>query len=355
MSVLIEALTLVARRINVEMAHSGGADDFLRLAAARDDVRYAIADDQLIAVSSFEPVAIQYLSEVLGEANLLFSNGDASAEAVVVDMELGPLESSPWLTVSRHAHCFTTATLAAEQSHRLVAPPSWTPAQGWRLVREDLRDDGERNVRSLGGENGREYLLDYRTGLVHAGFETRSPVHHVEPDTDPTVVPMARSAEVVAAAFRLLTRIGIPFIVDVEHRCVVVPFALDDVDDENRDDVTPDDRLRVMLRASSTPESVTAVVVLPFFLHEKKNAVRWAGSVEMMETGWPAIEFVAEVDEDTGTMALVTSVARQDGQCVEDVVERALTRASGLGTRGVVWTRQTTLRERSSRKGDLYW
>ena len=349
MSVLIEALTLVARRINIEMAHPGGADDFLRLAAARDDVRYAIADDQLIAVSSFEPAAIQYLTEVLGEANLLFSNGDASAEAVVVDMELGPLEPSPWLTVSRHAHGFTTATLAASPSPRLVAPPSWTPAHGWTLVREDLRDAGERNVQNLGCENGKEYVLDYRTGIVHGGFEARSPVQHVEPDTDPTIVPMARSAEVVAGAFRVLTRVGVPFIVDVEHRCVVVPFALDDVDGEDRDDVTPEDRLRVMLRASSTPESVTAVVVLPFFLHEKKNAVRWAGSVEMMETGDPAIDFVAEVDEDTGTMALVTSVARESGQSVEDVVERALTRASGLGTRGVVWTRQTTLRERSSR------
>ena len=150
----------------------------------------------------------------------------------------------------------------------------------------------------------------------------------------------------------MLTRLGIPFIVDVEHRCVVVPFALDDVDDEDRADVTPEDRLRVMLRASPTPESVTAIVSLPFYLHETKNAVRWAGLVEMMETGDPAIDFVAEVDEDTGTMGLVTSVAREDGQSVEDVVERALTRASGIGTRGVVWMRQTTLREPSSRKGD---
>lgn len=51
-------------------------------------------------------------------------------------------------------------------------------------------------------------------------------------------------------------------------------FALDDVDDVDREDVTPEDRLRVMLRASSTPESVTAAVVLPFFLHETKNGVR---------------------------------------------------------------------------------
>lgn len=70
----------------------------------------------------------------------------------------------------------------------------------------------------------------------------------------------------------------------------------------------------------------------------------------MMETGDPAIDFVAEVDEETGTMALVTSVARKDGQSVEDVVERALTRASGLGTRGVVWTRQTTLGALARRK-----
>ena len=345
MSVLIEALTLVARRINVEMAHPGGADDFLRLAAARDDVRYAIADEQLIAVSSFDPAAIQYLTEVLAEANLLFSTGDASAEAVVVDMELGPLEPSPWLTVSRHAHGFTKATLAVAPSVKLVAPPSWTPAHGWTLIRKDLRDDGEENVRSLGCEDGKEYILDYRTGIVHGIFESTSPVHRVKStDTDLTIVPMTQSADVVAAAFRLLTRVEIPFIVDVEHRCVVVPFALDDVDDEDRDDVTPEDRLRVMLCASSTPESVTAVVVLPFFLHETKNAVRWAGSVEMMETGDPAIDFVAEVDEDTGTMALVTSVARKTGQSVEEVVERALTRASGLGTRAVVWMRQTTLR-----------
>ena len=51
-------------------------------------------------------------------------------------------------------------------------------------------------------------------------------------------------------------------------------------------------------------------------------------------------------------MALVTSVARNNDQSVEDVVERALTRASGIGTSGVVWMRQTTLRERPPRKGD---
>jgi hypothetical protein len=216
-------------------------------------------------------------------------------------------------------------------------------------VREDLRDAGDDNVRSLGCENGKEYLLDYRTGIVHSGFETRSPVHHVEPDADPTAVPMARSAEVVAAAFRLLTRLGIPFIVDVEHRCVVVPFALDDVDEKDRDDVTAEDRLRVMLRASSTPESVTAVVVLPFYLHETRDAVRWAGMVEAMETGDTAVDFVAEVDEDTGTMALVTSVTRKDAQSVEDIVECALTTASGLGTRGILFMRQTTLRVLSRR------
>jgi hypothetical protein len=341
-SVLIEALTVIARRVTLDISHPGGVDDFLRIAAERDDVRYAIADEQLVAVSTFEPAAIKFLFDVLSEANLLFSNGDTAAEAVVVDMEVVPDGESPWLMISRHRHGFTTATLTAAPQPRLVTPPSWTLAETWSLFREDLRDDGPENVQSLGVDDGLEHVLDFRTGAVITGTDARSPVHRVTSGGAETPdVPLIRSEEIVGAAFSLLTRLGIPFTVDTEHGCVVLPFGLEGVEEYDVKYTTEDDRLRVMLGASSSTDSVGATVVLPFFLHQIPNGFAAAKSTHSLSLGSDGTQFVTEIDEDTGTMEMSISVQRIDGQSVEDVVERAFVQAARLGTRAVISMRRT--------------
>jgi hypothetical protein len=341
-SVLIEALTVIARRVSVDISHPGGVEGFLRIAAERDDVRYAIADEQLVAVSTFEPAAVAFLMKLLADANLLFSNGDTAAEAVVADMEVGPAVDSPWLTISRHPHGFTTATLAVVPQPRLVTPRSWTLAETWSLFRDDIRDDGAESVQSLGVEDGMEYVLDFRTGEVITGMDTRSPVHRVKSgDAVMPDVPLIRSAEIIRAAYSLLTRLGIPFSVDAEHQCVVLPFGLEGLQEEDLEYALEEDRLRVTLGASSITDSVGATVVLPFFLHDLPNGFDAARSIISEPLGVEPAGVHLEIDEDSGTMALSVSVRRNDDDSMEDVVERAFVQAARLGTRAVIRMRQT--------------
>jgi hypothetical protein len=349
MSVLIEALTVIARRINVEIGHPGGVDDLLRIASERTDVRYAIADEQLVAISTFEPAVAKFFLNILSDASLLFSNGDPDAEAVVVDMEIGPPAESPWLTIVRHPHGFTTATLSAAPHPRLVTPQSWTLSESWSLFREDVRDDGADSVQSLGIDDGIEYLLDFRTGEVVAGPTARSPVQRVVTGGGTTpVIPLLATVDVFSAASRLLTRLGIPFVVDSEHGCVVVPFGLERVAEEDIPYTSENDRLRVMLLSTASRDLCEAVVVLPFFLHTISKGPSIATSCATPPVVPGGLPIWTTIDEESGTIALTVSVARREAENPEDLVERTLVQTALIGTSALITFRRSLASARNS-------
>ena len=180
MSVLIEAMTLVVARHALDRALPGGTAAFLQSAAARPDVRYAIADAHLVAVSTLAPAALDALKNQLAPYGIHHRDGGA---AVLVDMEMGPLGLCAWLTVRRHPHGLTIAAhrRIAAQAPRLVTPRAWRPTQSWQLARTDLRDDPAAQLLYLGGAHGRAQHLDFRTGAVLTGFAAPSPVRVIAP------------------------------------------------------------------------------------------------------------------------------------------------------------------------------
>jgi hypothetical protein len=203
MSVLIEALTLVVRKITLEISYPGGADAFLDATLKLDaPPRYACNGDLwLVNVSFYDSDHSTPAERLLRDAGLVGVDERSLEyfEYVFVDQLLGPTMPCPWLNWQRHKGGFTLAWDASQKVGDLAAPDGWTPAQSRALTRTDAREDRGRMLR-LAEEEGFETYLDFETGAQHLGLanpvpETESRIRLArEPETDSAAPPSEEEA-----------------------------------------------------------------------------------------------------------------------------------------------------------------
>ncbi|MDQ8172911.1 MAG: hypothetical protein P3B76_09530 [Gemmatimonadota bacterium] len=331
MSVLIEAMTLVVARHALDRARPGGTAAFLQSAAARPDVRYAIADAHFVAVSTLAPAALDALGNQLAPYGIHRRDG---GKAVLVDMEMGPLGLCEWLTVRRHPHGLTIAAhrRIAAQAPRLVTPPAWRPTQSWQLARTDLRDDPAAQLLHLGDAHGRAQHLDFRTGAVLTGFAAPSPVRVIQAGAAAArQAPVLPSQPVMTAALRVLAGIGATFRLDGDQRGLVLVFHLDDHDGAVS---APDDRLRVLLHPDSTPAVLRVDVVLPCLVggSAAEHTAANLAALARVSVRDDVDQLSAHHDAETGTVALMATIPRRRRESLVRAVGRAFAVAAHIGT-----------------------
>ena len=324
MSVLIEAACLVIPRLCLDLSYEGGSSEFLRVANAVDDTRFAIADDRLVCVSAFGPDEILRLVAGLVAVGLVASDSDGNAvDFVYVDQETGPTLPCPWFGFERHKHGFTHGwDVRSGTAGQLETPDGWRLEDSWRLTRSDSRDDGS-DWQRLASEDGFETWLDFRTGGMNFGLTelprrlvvdpgpalaARAP--EVESKTPDAVQALGRSAAMLHA---LLIKAGIPYQLDLEHRCAVVPFATDTID-----------RVQVMA-IPVRDDAVHFAAVLPHQCsRDDVGSIRDFGRAFASEfPGWAIV-----VDDTTRSIHVTSVVSGLDDATGMERLERALCAAA---------------------------
>lgn len=324
MSVLIEAECLVVSRLAIELGYPGGLDAFLEFALSAEGTRFAIADDDLVSVSSFGGSELMPIVEALVESGLLMEerSGDAF-DLVIVGQETGPTLRAEWLTFERHRHGFSHAWDSRKGAQgALVAPDGWRLESSWRLVRTDEREESS-DWLHLATENGHETWLDFRTGSQNKTVTEVSKVVKIDADdtigarsgsnAEATPSPVKSLGRCAALLHRVLMQAGIPYRVDLEHGCVVVPFATDMID-----------RIQVMAIPASD-ETVHFAGVLPDRYDSVSMSLihRFADAIASWNCGLAVV-----ADDDTCSVHVATSIAGVVGVDKLMRLERALCAAA---------------------------
>lgn len=113
MSVLIEALSLVVRRITLDVSYPGGADGFLEAMCAADcPARRLCSDDKLVSVSFFTPDDVTTVVDSLRKHGIVELEGNTFHELAIIDQREGPTLPCDWLEWRQHRDGFTYAWLA---------------------------------------------------------------------------------------------------------------------------------------------------------------------------------------------------------------------------------------------------
>lgn len=256
MSVLIEAVCLVVPRRVLDVSYPGGTEAYLVAAAAREGVRFAIADDQVTSVGSYDGDVLVTIVRDLIELGLIWSDGSRAYDCIIVYQETGPAIPCDWLEIQRHPHGFTQAwhaigAFAPGTPGDLVAPEAWRLEVSWRLTRTDVRDGNDDWLQLATDDDGLETWLDFSTGRMQRALPDEPKVLAVDHDAGKTVTLPALGPALRAVRAVLDLR-EIPYRLDVEHGYVGIPIAAGDVD-----------RVQVMVSPIEGGEALRCDAVLP--------------------------------------------------------------------------------------------
>jgi hypothetical protein len=167
MSVLIEGLTLVVKKLQLEIGYPGGADAFLEAALELEKPpRFACTGDEwLVHLGFCDPDHLTPCLEVLHDHGLVAVDDGAFVDMAFVDQHHGPTMPCPWLEWKRHKDGFTLAWMVGTDPSGMVVYEGWSPENSRSMERFDVRDDPDR-ILPLGMSNGLETALDLKTGHV---------------------------------------------------------------------------------------------------------------------------------------------------------------------------------------------
>lgn len=336
MSVLIEALCLVIRRSSLDESYIGGADVFVEDRELENVFRYVVSDEDLVAIGVFDADTLAPVVKRLQTIGLAEADADQfTNDFVLVDMETGPTVRCDWLGFELHRHGLALAWLEGSEVQPLATPSEWTPERSWTLHRSDIRDGDPEDILPLAHENGMESILDFRTGRVTNATDVRSPIAHVDPadDVAPQSLPAPVSDDRLAAAARVLTRIGVPFRTDTRLASITVLFAMDDRPHDGLVGYPEGRRLRISVQRGADSESVVVTTVLPlanlWWMNFFKQPVHDKARLDKALAGRGG-EVV--ISRETSTLEIITQRMRNDSESWEQAVESAFMDASGLGT-----------------------
>ena len=97
MAVLVEGISVVARRAAIELRYSGGVDAFVEAAAGPT----FCADDELACVGFLATTDAEAFCEAVAAAGLSFGDDGAAADVAVVDQFEGVVTYTDWLEFAR--------------------------------------------------------------------------------------------------------------------------------------------------------------------------------------------------------------------------------------------------------------
>jgi hypothetical protein len=318
MSVLIEAVCLVVPRRVLDVSYPGGTEAYLEATAARDGVRFAIADDHVTSVGSYDGDVLVTIVQELMELGLVWSDGGRAYDCIIVDQEMGPAIPCDWLEVQRHPHGFTQAwhavgAFAPGAAGDLVAPEGWRLEVSWRLTRTDVRDGNDDWLQLATDDDGLETWLDFSTGRMNRALPEEPKVLPVDHDAAKTVtLPVLGPA--LGAVRAVLDLREIPYRLDVEHGYVSVPIAAGDVD-----------RVQVMVSPIENGEALRCDAVLP-----DRVAASTLPHVQALAAALRAAcpGCAVRVDGQTRTVHVTTWLRPQGARDRLKAVERALCHAA---------------------------
>jgi hypothetical protein len=166
MSILIESLTVVVRRVTLDATWPGGTDAYLAAALSGDSrALLACADDKLTAVSFARPESSDTLLDRLDDLGIVYVDDRRCVDIVCIDHAAGPLTRCDWIEWRRHPDGFTYAWLAGTDAGAVVAPCT---------RRRDFKGRGEmERMIQLAREDGLEFWLDLDTGRQVVGRSPR--------------------------------------------------------------------------------------------------------------------------------------------------------------------------------------
>jgi len=328
MSVLIEALCLVVPNRVLDVSYPGGTTAFIDEVNMRADVRYAVTDGRLSAVSMFDnSVGIQ-LADALEEFGIVGADGRVAVEFAFVDMQTGSSLPCDWLETAHHPHGFMIARGAGHEPGHVAVPGDWDPSVSWKLERTDVGDDPERGT-VLAWESGFTTLLDFKSGYVHETLDTQSPVVPVgreqahSPAQWQLVPGLPASLQCVQ---QVLQRVGIPFHVEQHLGAIRIPFACDvTVHHESGQQEELEIRQRVLVTAGPGEHDITCTTVLPLRVpvRLRSEAARIAQITNML-----CHRLQMDFEPATGTVAMITITNAGERPLTEDATERAIAASS---------------------------
>jgi hypothetical protein len=225
MSVLIEGLTLVVKKLQLEMGYPGGADAFLEATLALETPpRFACTGDEwLVHIGFHDPDHLMPSLQLLYDHGLVAVDDGVFVDMAFVDQHHGPTMPCPWLEWKRHKDGFTFAWIAGTDPSGMVVYEGWTPENSRGMERFDVRDDPDR-ILPLGTSNGLETALDLKTGHVIEALPHR--------DLDPADGPLpARTTTAAPDAAASDARPELPEIDDIMNSL----FADDVAEPEEQD------------------------------------------------------------------------------------------------------------------------
>ena len=169
MSILVECITLVAPRAVVDERYPGGADALIvRCYAADHPARYAIADEEFVAISFYAPEHARAEVEHLEAHGLVYVNEEECQDICIIDQEDGCLVPCFWLDwdVDEHQGFTHAWRMDSHPGGEITVWAGWTPEQSQSLGKMELRADPSRMVRLSRDPGGLESWLDLATGHV---------------------------------------------------------------------------------------------------------------------------------------------------------------------------------------------
>jgi hypothetical protein len=171
MAVLIECLTLVVRKFDLDVRYPGGTDTFLNACLEVPEPPRFICnlDEHLVNLSFYSPEHLEPCWQLLVDNGFTDVEDNRFLDMAYIDQHHGPTMPCDWLEWRRHQDGFTLAWLAGTEPGDMAAPEEWTPAQSLDCKRSDIRDDPDRALK-LGEEDGIETWLDLNTGRLVAGL-----------------------------------------------------------------------------------------------------------------------------------------------------------------------------------------
>lgn len=169
MSVLIEAVTLVVRRMRFDAIYPGGATTFLRATLElTPPPRFACGDDPHLLNISFDSA-----EHALPAIELLRFVGlrgieDSVREAIDFTLVEEHQDSCPgyrWFVWHRHEDGFTYGWDPAADVGAVAGPPAWTRHRSRGAECRVVGDQAD-DMLLLASENGARSFLDLRTGAI---------------------------------------------------------------------------------------------------------------------------------------------------------------------------------------------
>jgi tetratricopeptide (TPR) repeat protein len=129
MAVLVEALSVIARRNRLDAIYPGGSAQYV----ADCPNSTACADAHLVRIGFMDPSEARAHIERMKRLGFIHLDEDGAAqEVLVIDQVQGPLSPCSWIEVGHvtvDGNSLAVARLAGDESLTLFTPPGWTYAQ----------------------------------------------------------------------------------------------------------------------------------------------------------------------------------------------------------------------------------